>query len=64
MDGNLEQLIIKNITELEYNPTLIISTHRSSHLNQMDKIGIILDGKLVAFGPKDQILKQQTENNV
>ena len=63
MDGNLETLIINNLSELDFKPTIIISTHRTSHLNVMDKIGIIIDGKMVAFGPKDQIIQQQNEQN-
>ena len=63
MDGNSEQLIINNLSSLEYKPTIIVSTHRTAHLNVMDKIGIILDGKLVAFGPKEQILNKQNEAN-
>ena len=63
MDGNLETLIINNLSELDFKPTIIISTHRTSHLNVMDKIGIIIDGKMVAFGPKDQIIQQQNQQN-
>lgn len=56
MDGNTEQIIIENIFSLEFNPTIIISTHRTNHLNQVDKIGVIVDGKLVRFGKKDDMI--------
>ncbi len=59
MDSNTEQQIINNIMSLEYNPTMIISTHRTSHLLNTDKIGVLVDGKLAAFGPREDILKQE-----
>ena len=58
MDANTEQTIIDNIMSLPYNPTIIISTHRTNHLVRTDKIGVIVDGKLAAFGPREDILKE------
>ena len=37
-------------------------THKIQHLMNMDKIAIILQGKVARFGPKDEVIKQQ-ENN-
>ena len=59
MDAETEQKIINNILTLEYKPTIIISTHRTNHLAQVDKIGILVDGKLARFDEKDNILSQQ-----
>ena len=59
MDGETEQKIVNNILSLEYKPTIIISTHRTNHLAQVDKIGILVDGKLARFEEKDNILSQQ-----
>ena len=59
MDGETEEKIINNIMSLPYNPTLIISTHRTNHLIRTDKIAVIVDGKLAAFGPREQILKEK-----
>ncbi len=62
MDGNTEQVIMDNIMSLEYKPTIVIATHRINHLLKTDKIGVIIDGKLASYGPKDQILKENTSN--
>ena len=58
MDGNTEEMVINNIMSLPYNPTILIATHRTNHLLRADKIAVIVDGKLAAFGPREQILKQ------
>ncbi len=59
MDSNTELQIINNIMSLDYNPTIVISTHRTNHLIRTDKIGILVDGKLATFGPREDILKQE-----
>ena len=61
MDGATEEKIINNIMSLNYNPTLIISTHRTNHLLRVDKIGVIIDGKLVQYGPRDEIIKHNNQ---
>jgi ATP-binding cassette subfamily C protein LapB len=63
MDGATEERIINNILSLPYKPTIIISTHRTNHLARVDKIGVIIDGNLVQYGPRDEILKQNTQAN-
>ncbi len=59
MDGQTEQKIINNLLNLDYNPTIVISTHRTNHLSEVDKIGILIDGKLARFDDKNKILTQQ-----
>ena len=61
MDGNTEEKIINNLLSLHYNPTVIISTHRTNHLMRVDRIGVLIDGQLVQYGPRDQILKQSNK---
>ena len=63
MDGATEERIINNIMSLSYNPTLIISTHRTNHLLRVDKIGVIIDGNLVQYGPREEIVKQNNPEN-
>ena len=63
MDGATEERIINNLLSLPYNPTLIISTHRTNHLARVDKIGVLIDGQLAQYGPRDSILKQRNPNN-
>ena len=62
MDGATEEKIINNIMSLPYNPTILISTHRTNHLIRVDKIGVIIDGRLVQYGPREEILKQNNQN--
>ncbi len=59
MDGNTEEQVINNIFNLDYNPTILISTHRTQHLIRMDKIGIMQDGALVRYGNREDIIKQE-----
>ena len=59
MDTQTEEMIIKNIFSLPYNPTIIVSTHRLQHLTNTDKIAIIVNGKLTRFGPTNEIIQQQ-----
>ena len=59
MDGNTEEKVITNILSLPYNPTIIISTHRTNHLARVDKIGIMVDGSIARFDDKDKILTQE-----
>ena len=61
MDGATEERIINNILSLPYNPTILISTHRTNHLMRVDKIGILVDGKLVQYGNREDILKQNQQ---
>ena len=59
MDGNTEEKVINNILNLPYNPTIVISTHRTNHLTRVDKIGIMVDGTIARFDEKDKILTQE-----
>ena len=43
------QIIINNIMNLPYNPTILISTHRTNHLLKTNKVCVIVDGKLAAL---------------
>ena len=63
MDANTEQIIINNIMNLPYNPTILISTHRTNHLLKTNKVCVIVDGKLAAFGPTNEIIKESKSGN-
>ena len=56
MDGNTEKILIDNLFSLPFNPTVIIATHRTNHLNMVDKIGVLIDGNLVRFGAKEEVI--------
>ena len=66
MDVNTEQTLINNLFSLPFNPTIVIATHRTNHLNQVDKVGVLIDGNLVRFGNREDVLtpinNQNTEN--
>ncbi len=56
MDGTTEEAVMNNILSLPYNPTIVISTHRTNHLIKLDKIGIMVDGTIARFDDKDKVL--------
>ena len=41
--------------------TMLIATHKPSLLHLVDRVIIVVDGKVVADGPRDQILEQYTQ---
>lgn len=59
MDSETENGVMNTIFNLPYNPTIIMITHKIQHLINMDKIAVVLQGKLANFGPRDEIIKQQ-----
>ena len=58
MDANTEQTIVNNIMNLNFKPSILISTHRTNHLLRTDKICVLVDGKMAAFGPTKDIIKE------
>ena len=57
MDAENEQGVIKNLYELEQKPTIIISSHKINILTKVDKIAVILNGKIANFGSTSDIIK-------
>lgn len=56
MDNQTEQEVIQNIRMLTEDKTMILSTHRSSLLALVDRVIVMDAGKIVADGPKENIL--------
>tara|TARA_R110001592_G_scaffold9288_1_gene49519 strand:- start:10897 stop:12609 length:1713 start_codon:yes stop_codon:yes gene_type:complete len=56
MDNQTEQEVIQNIRALTKDKTLLLSTHRSSLLSLVDRIIVMDHGKIVADGPKENVL--------
>ena len=56
MDSNTEQLIINNIMSLDYNPTVVVSTHRTNHLIRTDKIAVLNNYPKDVVGAGDSLL--------
>lgn len=59
MDSETEEKVVKNIFNLSYNPTIIISTHRIQHLINTDRVAIIVNGQISRIGPTKDIIQQQ-----
>ena len=57
MDTNSEQKLIYRLKEKLIDRTLMVVTHRPSMLELVDRIIVIEQGKVVANGPKDDVLK-------
>jgi ATP-binding cassette subfamily C protein LapB len=63
MDAGTEERVMTNLLNLDYKPSVIISTHRTSHLMKVDKIAVMGEGRLIQYGPRDSILKQSSSKD-
>ncbi len=62
MDSNAEKMVINNLFNLDYNPTILISTHKLSYLLNVDKVALIVDGRLQNFGHPSEIIKVNNDD--
>ncbi len=62
MDTNSEQKLIYRLKEELKDRTLLVVTHRPTMLELVDRIIVIEQGKVVANGPKDDVIKMLTPN--
>jgi ATP-binding cassette subfamily C protein LapB len=63
MDNVAENLFIKNMQTFLNQRTLLFVTHKSTMMSMIDKIILMDAGKVVAFGPRDEILKKLMATN-
>lgn len=56
MDNSTEERFKSKLTQVLENKTLLLVTHRASLLNLVDRIIVMDQGKLVADGPREQIM--------
>ena len=63
MDNVAENLFIKNMHIFLNKRTLLFVTHKSTMMSMIDKIILMDAGKVVAFGPRDEILKKLMTTN-
>ena len=63
MDNVAETLFIKNMHTFLKKRTLLFVTHKSSMMSMIDKIILMNAGKVVAFGPRDEVLKKLMVTN-
>jgi ATP-binding cassette subfamily C protein LapB len=57
MDLNSERRFINRLKEYAEDKTLILVTHRTSLFSLVDRIIVLGNGKVVADGPRDEVLK-------
>ena len=63
MDTAAENHLMEQLSNLpRESTTLVIATHRASLLALVDRLVVIDDGKLVADGPRDDVLKKLQQN--
>ncbi len=57
MDGQTEEVFKRRIKDIVKDKTLILVTHRPSVLSLVDRLIVMDDGKIIADGPKEEVLK-------
>lgn len=62
MDTQTEQAFIRNMKGVIEDQTLIIMTHKMSILELVDRVIVLHDGKIIADGPKDDVLNSLRGN--
>ncbi|MDC0933641.1 type I secretion system permease/ATPase [Arcobacteraceae bacterium] len=62
MDKQTENAFIKRMKNLIANQTVIMITHKMSILPLVDRVIVIDNGKIIADGPKDVVLKSKGMN--
>jgi len=64
MDGQTENAFIQQLQTVIASRTLIIATHRLSLLPLIDRIIVLDNGKVVADGPKEQVMAALTGGQI
>ncbi|MBC7006719.1 type I secretion system permease/ATPase [Photobacterium sp. BZF1] len=64
MDNRSELYIKNQLANLSDKETLILITHKTSMLDCVDRLIVMEQGRILADGPKEQVLKQLREGNV
>ncbi|PQJ62121.1 type I secretion system permease/ATPase [Photobacterium angustum] len=64
MDNRSEMYIKRQLTNMTPEETLILITHKTSMLDIVDRLIVMEQGRIVADGPKDTVLKSLREGNV
>ena len=58
MDGRSEQLVIEKVKRILPGKTLLLVTHRPATLDLVDRLIVLDQGRIVANGPKAQVLAE------
>ena len=62
MDNTTERQIIDGLARWLGNRTLVVATHRAALLDLVDRIILMNEGRIVADGPKEEILRKLSSN--
>jgi ATP-binding cassette subfamily C protein LapB len=57
MDFSTEALVTQRMKEFSVGKTVVLVTHRTSMLSFVDRVIVIDQGKVMADGPREQILQ-------
>ncbi|MBW2476670.1 MAG: ATP-binding cassette domain-containing protein, partial [Deltaproteobacteria bacterium] len=64
MDNNAEALLRQRLMSILDEKTLVLFTHRTSMLQLIDRLVVMDSGKIVADGPKADVIKALNEGQV
>jgi len=64
MDHASEEVLKKNLTRFSQEKTMVIVTHRTSLLSLVDRIIVMDAGKVVADGPREQVVEALRKGQV
>lgn len=64
MDNSSEEAIKRRLTEFARNKTLLIVTHRTSLLDLVDRVIVLDGGRIVADGPKAQVVEALRQGRI
>jgi len=64
MDNRTEEVFKNNLVEASKNKTLILVTHKGSLLSLVDRLILMDNGRVIADGPRDLVLKALAEGKL
>ena len=64
MDHSSEEEFKRNISQFAQGKTLLVITHRTSLLELVDRIIVVDAGKIVADGPKEQVVEALRQGRI
>jgi ATP-binding cassette subfamily C protein LapB len=64
MDHTSEERLKKNLRDYVKNKTLVLVTHRASLLELVDRLIVMDSGRVMADGPKDQVLQSLRDGSL
>ena len=64
LDHSTEALVKRNLRQVAAHKTLLVNTHRTSMLELVDRIFVIDAGKLIADGPKEEVIEALRQGRI